>query len=199
MASPLADLIAAGKEFGVFQFYLPFILAFAIIYGILSKANIFGTERRGKTINIVVSGVLSLFLMAYTPAGVMFAEYIGTLFSGTVLVIVTIIGTMMILYVLGQLVGIDIPVKGDASKKWWILLFLMIAILMSVGVFVSSGGLAFFPGLTLPGVTLPGVPTLALPSLGLSFQDIAIILLFLGTIGIIYWMSREDKPAPAGK
>jgi len=190
----MADLIAAGKEFGIFQFYLPFMISFAIIYGILSKVKLFGGEKLGRNVNLIVSGVLSLFLIGYTPVGISLAEYFGSVFTGTILVVVTILGSLMILYMLGQLVGIEVPVKG-AGKKWAVLL-LLLAVILAVGVFASSGGLSFFPGFTLPGVTLPSFPVPVLPSLpSFTLQDIAMIMVFLGTVGLLYWMTREGKPA----
>jgi hypothetical protein len=184
-----ADLIAAGKEFGVFQFYLPFVLSFAVIYGILAKAKIFGKEKTGKNINIIVSAILSLFLIGYTPVGITLAEYFGSLFTGTVLVVVTILGTMMILFVLGALAGVEVPTK---PSKWAILLVL-IAIVLAIGVFISSGGMAFFPGLVLPGVTLPSTPTVAIPSIGITTEDIAMIAMVAGMALIMLWLVWEKK------
>jgi len=188
-----ADLIAAGKEFGVFQFYLPFVLSFAIIYGILAKAKIFGKEKTGKNINIIVSAVLSLFLIGYTPVGITLAEYFGSLFTGTILVVVTILGTMMILFVLGALAGVEVPTK---PSKWAILLVL-IALVLAIGVFISSGGQAFFPGLALPGFTWPSTPTLVIPSLGLTTGDMAVLAMVAGVALIVYWLYHEGKEKPA--
>lgn len=185
----IADLIAAGKEFGVFQFYLPFMVSYAIIYGILAKAKIFGDTKTGKNINIILSGVLSLFLIGYTPVGITLAEYFGTLFTGTILVVVTILGTLMVLYMLGSLVGVKIPAEG--LSKRWAFLFLLIVVVLAIGVFVSSGGMAFFPGFTLPGVTIPEIPIPAIPAIGLTMSDIAVIVMCLGTVGILYWMTKE--------
>jgi|WetSurMetagenome_2_1015567.scaffolds.fasta_scaffold759345_1 hypothetical protein len=197
--SALADFIAASQSLGIFQFYLPFVLAFAIIYGILSQANVFGKEKRGRNINLIVSAILALFIIGATPVGEMsaqFAAYIGTLFSGSVLVVVTIIATMMILYVLLHLVGISIPSK--TQNKTWIAALLLVVVLLAVGVFVASGGMAFFPGLSLPGVTLPSTALPALPSIGISLTDVAFILLAVGTVLIIIWLAREGKEEGKG-
>jgi len=193
------ELIATGKEFGIFQFYLPFVLSYAIIYGILAKINIFGKEKTGKNINLLVSGILSLLLIGWTPVGITLAEYFGTMFTGTILVIVTLLGSIMILYVLGMLIGIELPLTGMTAKgkRGWAVLLLLIAMLLAVGVFLSSGGRALFPGLTFPGVTIPEIPIPAIPAIGLNMTQIAIIVMFLGTAGIIWWMQQEEKkPKP---
>lgn len=183
----IADLIAVGQEAGIFQFYLPFVLSYAIIYGILAKTNIFNN----KNIHIIVAGVLSLFLIGFTPVGITLAQYFGALFSGTVLIVVTILGTMMILYMLGKMIGVEIP--GKQATKWWGLLLLLIAVVLAAGVFIVSGGTAFFPGLTFPGITIPELPILVLPSIGLSSAHLALIALLVGTAIVIWFVSRGEK------
>ena len=192
----LADLIATAQEAGIFQFYLPFVLSYAIIYGILAKIKIFGEEQTGKNINLIVSGILSLFLIGFTPVGITLAEYFGALFTGTVLTIVTILGTMMILYVLASLIGIKIPAKDQ--PKEWLFLLLLVAIVLAAGVFIASGGTAFFPGFALPGVTIPDLPIPVIPSIGLNSAHIGLLVLLAGTALIIWWMQREGKPASSG-
>lgn len=191
--SLLADFVATSQEMGVFQFYLPYVLSFVVTYGILAKINIFGTEKRGNVINLLVSMIFSLFVIGYTPFGLMFAEYVGAAFGGTMLVIVTILGTMMVLYILGALVGIKIPLENPSK---WALLLLFIAITLSLGVFISSGGVAFFPGLTLPNVVVPKIPIPAIPEIGLTMTDIAFILMAIAFMGIVWWIKEGDEIGP---
>jgi hypothetical protein len=186
----IADLIAAGKEFGVFQFYLPLVLSFSITYGILAKINIFGKERTGRNINLIVSMVFSLFVIGATPFGTMLAEYIGSVFTGSMLVVVTILGTMMVLYLLGALIGIEIPMKSPT--KWGILV-LLIASTLSIGVFVSSGGTALFPGIAIPGGIVLEFPKILIPSIGLTAEIIAVLMMGLGIVAIAWWFLSGEK------
>jgi len=190
----LADLITAGREFGVFQFYLPFMLSFAIIYGILRKIHIFGEETTGKNVDLILSCLLSFFIIGYTPVGITLAEFFGSMFTGTILVIVTMLGSIMILYVLGQVVGINLPLKAGSAKKW-ILLLSLIVVVLGVGVFFSSGGGVLFPGISLPGFTFPSIPIPALPAIGITMSDVAFLLMVMGTGLIVWWISKEGKPA----
>ncbi|MCD6547418.1 MAG: hypothetical protein J7K22_02585, partial [Nanoarchaeota archaeon] len=59
---PEESLLLGGiqtlKEIGFFDFFLPFILFFAIVYGALDKTKVFGENR--KDINSVIALVISL-------------------------------------------------------------------------------------------------------------------------------------------
>jgi len=187
------DLITTGKDLGLFDFYLPFVLSWAIIYGILRKAKIFGDEKTGRTTDLIVSVVLSLFIIGYTPVGVTLATFFGTMFTGTVMIVVTLLGTMMVLYVLGSLVGVDIPDKQSAKR--WTALLVLIAIIIAAGAFVTSGGMSFFEATGLPGADMQlSLP--ALPSMRISAEDIVIFggaILFLAAVVWMYGGGKEDK------
>lgn len=189
-----ADLIAAGKEFGVFQIFLPLLLVFTVIYAVLAKINIFGAGKKGNSINLVVSAIISFLVIGYTAPGVAFAEYIGTAFTGTVLVVVTLLGSIMIVYVLAKVIGIDIPPTNITGKKGWGVLLLLIVLLLALGVFVSSGGKAFFPGLVLPGVTIPEIPIPVLPSINFTTAHLALLLMVGGLAAVAWYLSKQ----PAG-
>jgi len=184
MASGFENLIMTGKQVGIFDFYLPFVLSFAIIYGILRKIKIFGDEKVGKTTDLIISLILSVFAIGYTPVGVTLAAFFGTMFTGTVMIVVTLLGTIMILYILGKLVGIDIP--GAQDKKKWTLALLVVALLLAAAAFWVSGGMSFF-GSPSVGFTLP-----ALPSVNISMQDAVIFGAFILFIAAVVYMAREE-------
>jgi len=184
------DLLLTGMEFGVFDFYLPFVLSFAIIYGILQKANIFGTERVGRNINLVVSVILSLFIIGYTTVGVTLAAFFGTMFTGTIMIVVTLLSTMMVLYVLGALAGIHIP--GEQPGRWNAVLILIAVLLASV-VFVYSGGMSILGQLDIPGVGTE-IPIPAMPSITISAADAIVLGGLIMLVATIVWLTHEKKP-----
>jgi len=60
------EVIELLKEFGIFQFYLPFVITFAIFYGLLSKSKIFGDsdkDKRVRNINLFISLSAALFVL----------------------------------------------------------------------------------------------------------------------------------------
>lgn len=180
----IADVVAAGKEFGIFDFYLPFIIMFAVVFGILSKTKIFGTDSRVDRLNVIIAGGMSLFVMIYTPAGVTLAGFLSSLFAESLIVIVTIIAILIVLYLVFPILGIK---TGDLTEPRrcarWVIIFIII---LGIGVFISSGGLAFFPGLTFGNI--PNIPTILLP--GLTSQDVAIVVLALLTLLVFVWIVK---------
>jgi len=185
------DLLLAGKQVGIFDFYLPFVLSFAIVYGILRKAKIFGEDKVGRTVDLIISVILSLFVIGYTPVGVTIAMFFGTMFTGTVTLIVTLLGTIMVLYVLGKVVGIDIP--GKKSDKWAVTL-IAITLLLAAGIFASSGGLSFFGGVGMPNISFP-LP--ALPSVTVTVEDMVIFGAFVLFLAGVWYMAAEEKGGKA--
>ena len=203
----IADLVAAGKEFGVFEFYLPFVIMFAIFWGLLTKVKLFGDPIKNRTargINLIISLGASLYIMANTTMGVSFAVFLSGLFGGTFMVILTIIAFVTVLYVTYAVsIGKDpFRVSGDDDKNRWKYLAgftVLAAILFALGVYISSSGTAIFPGFVLPGFEVPSIPTIALPSIGLSSSDLAIILLVAFTGLIIFYVTwgGKEKRQPA--
>ncbi len=188
-----ADLIAQAKDLGIFQFYLPFILMFAIFYGLLDRAKIFGEDAAGKRINIIIALSFSAFLLVYTPVGpaaLTLSQFLTNLAGSTLVVVLTILVFMLIT------VMIVVPTAGedklkDISKdvKWIVLA----AIILAVGVFASSGGLSIFPGISLG---TGSAPIFQFP--GLSSSDLALIVVFVLTaLVVIYASSSGEKQNPS--
>lgn len=173
-----SDLLAIAKDIGFFEFYLPFLLTFAIFYGLLEKIQLFGPKSRN--INLIISVIVSLYIIAFTPVGITFAQFLSTFFSNTALIILTLIAFGMIFFVL-------FPILGGGEKipnfEKLVKFALPIAALIALGVFIQSGGLAIFPGIDLPGISLGG----------LSPQDWVIIGILILTVLVIYWLTRPEQ------
>lgn len=183
------DLIATGMGLGIFDLFLPFVLSWAIIYGIMRKVSIFGEEKVGRKTDLIVSVILSLFIIGATPVGITLAAFFGTMFTGTILIIVTLLGTMMVLYVLAGVLGMDI-IDKRSSKKWKAVV-LLLAIVLAVVAFVYSGGLSFFAGTTLPSVG--GISLPALPSVNISLEDLVVFGAIVAAFAAAWWMYSEKE------
>lgn len=177
--SGIVDLIVAGKELGIFQFYLPFIILFAILYGLLNKSKIFG--EKAKAINVIISLAFSFFVMEYAlaaPLEEFFAQFAGT----TMAVLVGILGFLMVTYLLLAVVGGKFPEPGKYVKY-----VVLIGIILAVGAYISSGGAVIFPGISLRPVTeLPAAS-------GISSSDIAVVLIIVLTFAVIIWLIRGGE------
>ncbi len=68
MASPLQNAITFLRDFGLFDVVLPFLLVFSIIFAILEKTKILGTEGKEQTpkrsLNTMVAFVIGMLVVA---------------------------------------------------------------------------------------------------------------------------------------
>lgn len=177
----IADFFTLIQQAGVFHFYLPFVLVFAIFYGLLTKSHVFGDEKdkQAKRINAIISLIAALYVVGFTPVGVQlisFADYIGTLFTDAAVVIVTLLVFLMIVFML-------IPAKELKDLTGWWRILILIAAIIALALFFNAGGGAIF------GI----FGNLGVGGFGLSSQDIAIIVLILITVLVIYWLTKGEK------
>src|SRR3989304_6496947 len=91
-----SDLLSIARNVGFFEFYLPFVLSFALFYGILQKVDIF----KSRNINLVISLVLALYVIGFTPVGTTFAQFLTNFFGDVALILVSTLGLLMIFFVL---------------------------------------------------------------------------------------------------
>jgi hypothetical protein len=68
MTSPLYEALAFMQDFGIFDVVLPFLLVFTVVFGVLEKTKIFGTEndKPKKNINAMVAFTIGFFVVAAT-------------------------------------------------------------------------------------------------------------------------------------
>ncbi len=200
--SAFTELIATGKDFGIFDFFLPFLIMFAIFWAVLTKIKLFGDPygdnkkeaRLAKNVNFVIALGGSLYLLSSTEIGFSFATFLSGLFSGAFMVILTTIAFVSILFVLYAVTKGQDPFDGDTvAKHWTLLAFLTVvaAIIYVVSTLISTSGKAIFPGIVLPGFELESYPLVVFPSMGLTSQDIAIIFMVGMAALIMYYVVKK--------
>lgn len=181
-----AEVIAVWKDYGVFEFYLPFVLMFAIFYGLLSKSKIFGDpskEKRVTNINVVVSIVAALFVMVYTPAGITLTVFFGTFFTQTMVILATILSFALILYLVLPTGAIEEMFKNPSKYAKYLI---PIVVLIVLFIFISAGGLEIF-GIK---IGVPGVP--GIPGIGLSTEDAVIVFLIVIFVLVVWFITRGE-------
>lgn len=183
------EVIAVWKDYGIFEFYLPFVLMFAIFYGLLSKSKLFGEpkEKRVTNINVVVSVVAALFVMVYTPVGVSLTVFFGTFFTQTMVILTTILCFALILYMILPTGAVEEMFKDPSKYAKYLI---PIAALIVLTVFFSAGGLSIF------GVTDISI---ILPRIGLSTQDIVIFVLIVVFVLVVWFITRGEGSGTEGK
>lgn len=180
------QLIAASKDAGIFAFYLPFLITFALLYGLLNRVAIFGPAGRvTNSLNVIIAFSVSLFVIGFTPAGITLSGFFGQFFQQVTITILTLIVGIIALVLLGETLGpyekgVDaqgrvVPLKsrGFEFGKYTAL----VLVLVIIGVFINSGGLVAL-GLTGGGI----IP-------GLSTQDMAILAFIILTGLLVYWVT----------
>jgi hypothetical protein len=175
------QLIISARETGVFAFYLPFLVTFGVIYGLLIKAKVFGTGRTSNAISAIVAFAAAFYVIGFTPVGIGFATWLGTFFTQSMIVILTFIVGMMVV-----IISTDIwPTEKGALKMDVVAKYVIVpVILIAIGLLITSGGFSIL----IPTAAIPGVPGVAL-----SPQDVLIILFALITVGVIWFVTKGEK------
>jgi len=181
----LAEIITGAKEYGIFDFFLPFILTFAIFYGLLIKTKIFGQgedkqpTRFNKTISMVISLVIAAYVMIYTPVGITLSTFFANLSAQTLVVVMSLLGFLMIMYLMMNV--LQPGATWNKTKFIWVVV--VIAAILGVGVFLSSGGAAIFPGIKTPiSISLGNIDP----------GTLAVIVVIVLTGLVIYFLSRSE-------
>ncbi len=185
-AQGFQDAISTFKEIGVFQFYLPFIIVFAIFYGLLDKTKLFGDKR---IFSVLVALGAAGFILVYTPVGITFSQFLTNFVGQTITVILTLTVVLIVVTML-QTGGIIKKPEGDKTLLGNVWIPLALVALIAFGVFLSSGGTAIFPGLKI------GVNQIFGDIGGLSSGTVAILVLILGTGLIVYLFSKDTQTKP---
>lgn len=100
MASPLANAIEFLRNFGLFDIVLPFLLVFTLVFAILEKTRILGTEGKDKDIpkrnlNSMVSFVVALLVVATNKV----VTTLNTALPNIVLLLVVVIMFLLLISV----------------------------------------------------------------------------------------------------
>ena len=85
----IGNLLAQWEQAGVFSYILPFLLIFALVFGILSKTKIF-TE---KSVNAVIALAVSLMSLQFPIVSQFFAEIFPRLGIGLSIILLLLILT----------------------------------------------------------------------------------------------------------
>lgn len=186
LATGFSDVTESLKEIGVFEFYLPFLLVFTILFGLLQKIKLFGEQ--GKAINIIVSLAVAGFILVYTPVGITFSQFLTNFFGNVVVVILTLI--VIVLFAAIVSTGFGFEFKELFKGKGVILGALLLLALIVFGVFVASGGSSIFPGIKIGDKTFDFFG-------GINTGTWALIILIVGT-GIIVALFALTKEGKAG-
>jgi len=164
---------------GVYEFYFPFILTFAMFYALIRRTRVFGKDKVANNISVLISLIAAFYVMAFSPFATTISSFFATFFAGTSILLVTILSFLMVTMMLfgpfwTKLEDMD---WWGKNLKW----FIFTGFLITLVLFTVSGGIELF------GTVIP--PNLWIP--GLTGEDVALLLLLLLTGGIIFAVQGE--------
>ena len=159
----IGNMFFQWEQAGVFSYVLPFLLIFAVIYGILSKTKIF----KEKGINVVIALAVGFLSLQFNFVSLFFSEIFPRLGIGISIVLVVLI-----------LLGLFVNPKN----KGWMGGLAAIALLVAVVVvFTSLDSYSWYTG---SGIGY---------WLGYNLATIAGILVFLGLLAAIIIGSSKSS------
>lgn len=119
----IGNLLNYWEQLGLFSYMLPFLLIFALIFGILTQINLF---KDNKTINGIIALAVGLMALQFPMVPRFFSEVFPRLGIGLAVILIILI-----------LVGMF----SDPSKKWLMITFMVIGFIVAVVVLVNTAGM----------------------------------------------------------
>ena len=140
----MADILGIlSLDSAVFTFMLPWLFTFAVVYGLLARANLFGGQN--SRVSAVIGLVIAFFVAGYYGPSI--AVYFASLFGGATYVLAAIL--VVILFI--AMAGFDIgKLTGEKGGRWPVLLLLIV---VGIIIFMAATG-TVIPGVDLDQDTL---------------------------------------------
>jgi hypothetical protein len=149
MANVFSIVITKMQETGILSL-LPFLLSFAIFYGLIRKSQIFGDPERNTVVNAIVSFVAALLVWSYPIlAGVNLEKAMSTFFvQGMMATLTVMFGLLITSMFLPSNLGEQLAKAFNLSSKGgkFGAVIIVFGVLIGLGIFISSGFVnIFFP------------------------------------------------------
>ena len=173
------DVIENMKDIGFFDVILPFLLVYAIVYAVLEKSRIFyinkgdSEDKNLKGVSMIVSFVISIF----SVASLTFVSWTQSFLAYISFGLIFFVGLMI---VLGLIFGDDWIVFFKDGDKWNMkVLYVFGAIIVILGVIFAINSMDIDLDLDIAD------------TIGNSSSDIISILVIVGIVLILYFISKE--------
>jgi hypothetical protein len=136
----LGELFAQWEAAGIFSYMLPFLLIFALVFGLLVKVNIFGTKQNPNTwVNSIIALATALMALQFDVVSIFFAEIFPRF--GVALSII------LVILVLG---GLFMPTNKDSN---WFMVALAVVVFVIIGIVVFNSTASLGWGVGGPGLS----------------------------------------------
>lgn len=130
----MADSVFAGsleflEKLGLFDVVLPFLLTFAIVFAMLEKTKILGTQKIGdkeypkKNLNSIVSFCISFFVIASSQLVAIISDVVSK-------AVLLIFMSVLFLLLIGSFFRKDEEVFLDGAWRKWFMVAMLVGLLM---------------------------------------------------------------------
>ena len=152
----IGNILSQWEAMGFFNYVLPFLLIFAMVFGILTQIKLF---KENKTINAIIALAVGLMALQFSFVPRFFSEIFPRLGIGLIVILIAIILTglfanpedkwqMYLMWGLGAIIVVVILVQTAGVVGWysffpwlgynWPMALGVIAFLIILGVIVAS-------------------------------------------------------------
>lgn len=167
------------KNIGFYDVFLPFILVYVVVFGVLEKSQIFAksdNDSQSRSINMVISFVFGLFVVA----SIQTVKYIQSLIVNIVLFIVFILTVLILMgFIFGKDYFEHLFKDGDGKVKKGII-WTVAGVVLAVAVGVLFTVLSIWDWLSGFFNTVG------------SFDWVSIIV-FIAIIGVLVWVTKGNE------
>lgn len=137
------------KSLGFYDFVLPWLLAFSIVFGILDKAGIFGNQGKNKGVEAIISLVFAFYVTLFTPYPGFLSRFFSNLFGGSILVLSGILVSLLFIGIFGFAPKDLFGEKDTLGKKLLMILAATIAIILLLNAAGWVTGFSAFGGVSI--------------------------------------------------
>lgn len=170
------------KSLGFYDFVLPWLLAFSIVFGILDKAGIFGGEKgKNKGVEAIISLVFAFYVTLFTPYPGFLSRFFSNLFGGSILVLSGILVSLLIIGIFGFAPKDMFGQNDTLGKKLLMILAVIIAVILLLNAAGWATGLPSFGGV------------------GINPTEWLTMIIFFGLIALVIWAVVKDKGESGGE
>lgn len=124
----IGNLLNMWEQAGIFSYLIPFLLIFALVFGILTRLNIFTKDTAtGKTSNKAINGIIALAVALMALQFPMVPIFFSELFPRLGIALSIILGLLVI-------TGLFM----DPKNKGWMIGLMVVSVIIVVAVLISS-------------------------------------------------------------
>ncbi len=134
-SSAFGNVLYFLDRFGIFEYFLPFMIYFLIIYGLLGKIDIFNGSKNEKAnkINVLLAASMSLLILYYVPTSKTIGMFLSEIFTKWGVLAITLLLIPLTLAILGISLKDDDNVFGSNEKKAVMAIIIILIILIFYG------------------------------------------------------------------